>query len=94
LRQLDFGDFAASAELDDGTVYGGNVDLEPEQRWIAELTYELRFWCEGIVSIGYRHDEIIGVIDRLPLPGGLSATGNIGGGTLDKLSVNIVVPLD
>ncbi|WP_419318924.1 TonB-dependent receptor plug domain-containing protein [Caulobacter sp. ErkDOM-E] len=94
LGQLDFGDFAASAELDDGTVYGGNVDLEPEQRWIAELTYERRFWGEGIVSIGYRHDEIIGVIDRLPLPGGLSATGNIGDGTLDKLSVNIVVPVD
>jgi len=94
LGQLDFGDFAASAELDDETVYGGNVDLEPEQRWIAELTYERRFWGEGIVSIGYRHDEIIGVIDRLPLPGGLSSTGNIGDGTLDKLSVNIVVPLD
>ena len=94
LGQLDFGDFAASAELEDETVYGGNVDLEPEQRWISEITYERRFWGEGIVSIGYRHDEIIGVIDRLPLPGGLSATGNIGDGTLDKLSVNIVVPLD
>jgi hypothetical protein len=94
LGQLDFGDFAASAELDDGAVHGGNVDLAPEQRWISELTYERRFWGEGIVSIGYRHDEIIGVIDRLPLPGGLSATGNIGDGTLDKLSVNIVVPTD
>jgi len=94
LGQLDFDDFAASAELDDGTVYGGNVDLEPEQRWIAELTYERRFWGEGIVSIGYSHEEIIGVIDRLPLPGGLSATGNIGDGTLDQLSVNIVVPVD
>lgn len=94
LGQLDFGDFAASSDLDDGTVYGGNVDLKPEQRWISEITYERRFWGEGIVSIGYRHDEIIDVIDRLPLPGGLSATGNIGNGTLDKLSVNIVVPTD
>ncbi len=94
LGQLDFGDFAASAEFGDGTVYGGNVDLEPEQRWISELTYERRFWGEGVVSIGWRHDEIIGVIDRLPLPGGLSATGNIGDGTLDKLSLNIVVPTD
>lgn len=94
LGQLDFDDFAASAELEDDTVYGGNVDLEPEQRWISEITYERRFWGEGIVSVGYRHDEIIGVIDRLPLPGGLSATGNIGDGTLDRLSVNIVVPLD
>jgi hypothetical protein len=94
LGQLDFGDFAASSDFDDGNVYGGNVDLKPEQRWISEITFERRFWGEGIVSIGYRHDEIIGVIDRLPLPDGLSATGNIGDGTLDRLSLNIVVPTD
>jgi hypothetical protein len=94
LGQLDFGDFVASSDFDDGNVYGGNVDLKPEQRWISEVTFERRFWGEGIVSIGYRHDEIIDVIDRLPLPGGLSATGNIGNGTLDKLTVNIVVPTD
>lgn len=94
LGQLDFDDFAASSDLDDETVYGGNVDLKPEQRWISEVTYERRFWGQGVVSIGYRHDEIIGVIDRLPLPDGLSATGNIGDGTLDRLSLNIVVPTD
>uniref|UniRef100_B0T2Y5 TonB-dependent receptor n=1 Tax=Caulobacter sp. (strain K31) TaxID=366602 RepID=B0T2Y5_CAUSK len=94
LGQLDFGDFAASSDLDDGNVYGGNVDLRPEQRWISEVTFERRFWGEGIVSIGYRHDEIIDVIDRLPLDGGLSATGNIGNGTLDRLSLNLVVPTD
>jgi hypothetical protein len=94
LGQLDFNDFVASSDFDDGNVYGGNVELVPEQRWISEVTYERRFWGEGIVSIGYRHDEIIDVIDRLPLPGGLSATGNIGNGTLDRLSVNIVVPTD
>lgn len=94
LGQLDFGDFAASAELGDGAVYGGNVDLKPEQRWISELTYERRFWGEGIVSIGYRHDEIIDVIDRLPVGDDLAAVGNIGNGTLDRLSLNIVVPTD
>ncbi|KQZ06511.1 TonB-dependent receptor [Caulobacter sp. Root1455] len=94
LGQLDFGDFVASSDFDDGNVHGGNVDLKPEQRWISELTYERRFWGEGIVSVGYRHDEIIDVIDRLPLDGGLSATGNIGNGTLDRLSLNIVVPTD
>lgn len=94
LGQLDFGDFAASAALSDDAVYGGNVDLEPQQRWISELIYERRFAGEGIVSIGYRHDEIVDVIDRLPLPDGLSTTGNIGDGTLDRLSLNVVLPLD
>ena len=94
LGQLDFGDFAASSDLEDDTVFGGNVDLEPEQRWITELTYERRFLGDGIVSIGYRHDEIIDVIDRLPLPGGLASVGNIGNGTLDQLALNVVVPMD
>lgn len=94
LGQLDFSDFAAAAELDDGTLFGGNVDLRPEQRWITEVNYERRFWGNGIVAIGYRHDKIIDVIDRLPLPDDLSAVGNIGDGTLDQLSLNVIVPLD
>ena len=92
--QLDFGDFAAGADLEDEQLFGGTVHLEPEERWISEVTYERRFLGDGIFSIGYRHDEIIGVIDRLPLPQGLSAVGNIGDGTLDQLAVNFVLPLD
>ncbi|RYG07755.1 MAG: TonB-dependent receptor, partial [Caulobacteraceae bacterium] len=92
--QLDFGDFAASASLSDDNVLGGNVNLQPEDRWIGEIAYERRFWGEGVFSIGYRHDEIRNVIDRIPLEDGLSAVGNIGDGTLDQLSLNIVVPTD
>lgn len=92
--QLDFGDFAASADLDQGNVQGGNVDLHPEQRWISELIYERRFWGDGIVSIGLRHDQIIDAIDIIPLAGGLSAVGNIGDGTLDQAVVTVTLPLD
>ncbi|MDQ1155199.1 TonB-dependent siderophore receptor [Brevundimonas sp. SORGH_AS_0993] len=91
--QLDFSDFAASADLSSENVYGGNVNLVPEQRWISELAYERRFWGEGVVSIGYRHDQIVDAIDRIPLAAGLSAVGNIGDGTLDQLSLNVTVPL-
>ena len=94
LGQLDFGDFAASSDLTDENVLGGNADLEPEQRWITELTYERRFWEDGIISIGLRHDEIVDAIDVIPLDMGLSAVGNIGDGTLDQLAVNILVPMD
>ncbi|KAK0331814.1 hypothetical protein LTR94_027420, partial [Friedmanniomyces endolithicus] len=66
----------------------------PEQRWHSELTYERRFWGEGVVSIGYRHDEIIDAIDQIPLADGLSAVSNIDDGTLDQLSLNVLVPLD
>ncbi len=92
--QLDFSDFAASAEFADGNVFGGNVNLHPESRWVAELTYEKRFWGEGVVSIGLRHDEITDAIDVIPLEGGYAAVGNIGDGTLDQLVLNVTVPTD
>jgi len=92
--QLDFSAFAASAELQNENVLGGNIDLEPEQRWISELAYEGRFWGDGVVSVTLRHDEISDAIDVIPLEDGLSATGNIGDATLDRLSVNIQAPLD
>jgi hypothetical protein len=92
--QLDFGDFAASADLDEENVFGGNANLEPEQRWIGELTLERRFLDDGIVSIGLRRDEISDVIDVIPLDDGLSAVGNIGDGTLDQLALNILLPMD
>ncbi|AYG95103.1 TonB-dependent receptor [Brevundimonas naejangsanensis] len=92
--QLDFGDFAASAELANDNVFGGNVDLQPEQRWIGELTFEQRFWGEGIVSVGLRHDEISDVIDLLPLDEQTTGIGNIGDGTLDQLALNVTIPTD
>ncbi len=92
--QLDFSDFAASTELANENVLGGNVNLHPETRWVVEATYEKRFWGEGIVSIGLRHDEISDAIDVIPLEGGYAAIGNIGDGTLDQLVLNVTVPTD
>lgn len=92
--QLNFGDFAASSDLAGETLFGGNVDLEPESRWIAEAIYERRFWGEGIFSIGYRRDAVSNYIDVIPLKNGLSAVGNIGDGWFEQLSVNLVVPGD
>jgi outer membrane cobalamin receptor len=94
VSQLDFNAFAASAELQNENVLGGNIDLEPEQRWISELAYEGRFWGDGVLSITLRHDEISDAIDVIPLEDGLSATGNIGDATLDRLTVNLQAPLD
>ena len=92
--QLNFYDFAASAQLQNDVVSGGNTDLEPEQRWISELVYERRFWGDGVIGVTLRHDEISDAIDVMPLPGGLSAKGNIGDGALDRLAVNFQAPLD
>ena len=92
--QLNFGDFAASAELASDGVMGGNVNLTPEQRWIGEIAFEQRFMKEGIFSVTYSRHHITDVIDVIPLDGGLSAVGNIGDGTLDQLDATLTVPTD
>lgn len=92
--QLDFGDFAASADLQADQVFGGNADLEPDQRWIFEGTYERRFWTDGVFSLTLRHDEITDVIDRIPLTGGLTAVGNIGDGAYDQAELSLTLPMD
>lgn len=92
--QLNFEDFAASSTLSDGEVHGGNIDLRPQRRWIAELTHEYRFSDEGVVHLTLRHDRIQDAIDVIPLDDGLSAIGNIGDATLNRAAVNLQLPLD
>lgn len=92
--QLDFGDFAASADLENENVFGGNIDLEPEQRWVAEFIYERRFWGEGVASITLRRDEISDALDRIPLTPPLSARGNIGDGWLNLMALSLTLPMD
>lgn len=90
--QLDFEDFAASADLRNEDVFGGNADLEPEQRWVAQFIYERRFWGEGVASITIGRDWISDALDRIPLNGGLSARGNIGDGWRNGLALSLTVP--
>ncbi|MGY6660845.1 MAG: TonB-dependent receptor plug domain-containing protein [Glycocaulis sp.] len=93
LGQLNFGDFAASTSLSNGQVRGGNLDLRPQQRWIAEAVFEQRFNGEGVATLTLRHDEISDVIDVIPLDGGLTAFGNIGDGSLTRIASNVRLPL-
>lgn len=93
LGQLNFGDFAASSSLPNDQVHGGNLNLRPQQRWIAEAVYERRFMDDAVLTLTYRHDQIIDVVDVIPLDQGLTAIGNIGDGTLDRLRVDFRLPL-
>jgi hypothetical protein len=93
LGQLNFGDFAASTSLSNDQVRGGNLDLRPQQRWIAEAVFEQRFNGEGVATLTLRHDEISDVIDVIPLDGGLTAIGNIGDGSLTRVAGNVRLPL-
>ena len=92
--QLDFDDFAASAEVDLGQVEAGNADLEPEKTTYYEAIYERRFWEEGSITARLTHAEVEDYIDIIPLVGGFEALGNIGTGTQTEFEVRTTLPLD
>lgn len=92
--QLDFGDFAASAELGAGVVNAGNPDLEPERSWVIEAAFERRFWGRGAAVLTLTHAEITQAVDVIPVDGRFDAPGNIGSGRRDQIKLTATVPLD
>ena len=90
--QLDFEDFAASADIDVGQVEGGNPDLEPYKAIVLEGVYEHRFWDEGVLDFTFSHSELTDVVDIIPLAGGFDAVGNIGDGTQDIFQTRLTLP--
>jgi hypothetical protein len=95
--QLDFEDFAASADTNTGVVSAGNANLEPERYWLAEGAFEQRFWGRGAIVLTLTHRDIQQVADIIPIftpTGVLSAPGNIGDGTRDELKMNLTLPTE
>jgi hypothetical protein len=92
--QLDFGDFAASAQLDTGAHNAGNPDLQPERSWVAEAAYERRFWSSGAAVLTVTHAEVESVVDLIPIDGRFDAPGNIGDGWRNTIKLNLTLPFD
>jgi hypothetical protein len=82
VAQLSFGDFAASADIDNNT-YVGNTELVPENSWAFQGSYERRFAEDaGRITITALYEDIEDHIEYIPLvdlDGNMtSAVGNIG----------------
>jgi len=90
--QLDFGDFAASAQLDTGAHNAGNPDLQPERAWVAEAAYERRFWSSGAAVLTVTRAEVESVVDLIPIDGRFDAPGNIGDGWRNTVKLNLTLP--
>ncbi len=91
--QLNFKDFAASAQVEAGTVNAGNPDLEPERAWIGEVALERRFWNGGAVVLTLSHSQITQVMDLIPIAGRFDAPGNIGDGWREEAKLSLTLPL-
>lgn len=94
--QLDFTDFVSTAQFADGTINGGNPDLEPQTAWALELDADLRFTDDAALRVrAFRH-WLQDVVDFVPVgpPGAqFDARGNLGEGSLLGAEVSLRVPL-
>ena len=97
--QLDFNDFVASTNLNNGVgVTAGNPDLNPQQAWTSEVAVEQQVWRNASLILTYRHQRLSDVVDRGPV---FAADGsvfdrptNIGSGTEDAIVLDYTLPLD
>jgi outer membrane receptor protein involved in Fe transport len=99
VSQLNFGDFASSAELGDNSISGGNPDLRPQSLWRLEGVLDKRFGEKGALTVTIAHEWVEDATDLVPIfdPGSGSffdAPGNIGKGENTKIEVKATVPLD
>lgn len=96
--QLDFDDFVAEANLNQGQVTAGNPDLNPETAWVAEVAYERRLGWGATAVVTLRHFQLRDAIDLAPAftpDGGVfDNPANIGSGAKQEAQVTATLPLD
>lgn len=93
--QLDFEDFAASAELESSIINAGNPDLRPETSWRVEAAADLRFE-DAALELTLFYWAIEDALDLVPIgpPGDrFDARGNIGDATLWGARASFEAPL-
>ncbi len=74
--QLDFADFIASSDVEDGTTNAGNPDLVPQLSWDYELKLDQSLGELGAISLTIFAEDIEDIVDRIPVGKG-DAPGNI-----------------
>lgn len=97
IKQLNFGDFAASAN-DDTNTFSGNSELVPEKEWKVTASYEKRFKDDaGRILITGSYQNIQDRIELIPLTdlsgNVISAVGNVGNASFMELEIEGAVRL-
>jgi len=92
--QLNFSDFAASADLVDDRSLAGNPTLKPDTAIYAGIAFDFRFSKKGAVGIELYHEWRSDVLEKIILPSGGQALGNAGNAKVKGLKVSANLPLD
>ncbi|MDO8902523.1 MAG: TonB-dependent receptor [Phenylobacterium sp.] len=91
--QLDFRDFAASADLNDQTANAGNPDLGPDQttRWYGSVDW--RGPGDTAVNLELFREHRSDVLEIILLPSGAPGLANAGDAVVTGAKFNFTVPL-
>ena len=82
IGQLDFEDFVADLDRDDGEIDAGNPALAPEKSWDFEAGVEHRLGNQaGVINFRIFYRDVNDVSDKVPFGPDDSAPGNLGSGT-------------
>ncbi len=96
--QLSFGKFASSVDLTSDQINVGNPDYRPQTDWTAEFEVEQRFGEDGSASLKFGRVWVQDLDDFIAVDDGngnvFDAPGNIGDGTLDRITLEWTAPLD
>jgi hypothetical protein len=92
--QLDFNDFAASAELASDRTQTGNPELVPDRRTRATLALDLRGQEGAALNLQVFAEQRQDVVDAVILSPGQGGTGNAGSARVWGLSASGALPLD
>lgn len=81
IGQLQFGDFIADLDRDDGEIDAGNPNLAPEKSWDIEFGAEHRLASNaGVLNLRAFYRDVSDVSDNVPFGINDSAPGNLGSG--------------
>ncbi|MEM1105154.1 MAG: TonB-dependent receptor [Pseudomonadota bacterium] len=92
--QLNFNDFAASANAEDDRFLGGNPDLGPDQTTRASLTADLRAPSGAAVNVELFHEWREDVLEQVTLPSGAFGVANAGSARVWGIEANGSLPLN
>jgi outer membrane receptor for ferrienterochelin and colicins len=83
--QLDFYDFLASVDLNDGQANAGNPDLVPPQTWEVEVEADRDLGAWGNTTLRLYSQRIDDIVDIIPIGATGESPGNIDRATLHGL---------
>lgn len=94
IDQLNFSDFAASANLDDEISAGGNPDLGPSQRTRWALSADWRGEGDLALNLELFQEDRTDVLEQIILPSGAPGLANAGDGVVRGAKATFTLPLD